>query len=231
MVGSGDAFGVSDRRMGSRGDAFASPDRRMGSRGDVFASPDHRMGSLGDVFASPDHRMGSRGDAIASPWERFCGRLRIYGKALESLNGPCSSDEMQAAEARLGIALPGPLRHLLTLNNGQRAGTVGIFKSLSGWDVYQRHVFLSAEAVAGAYHDFVQDELLATQFGVEEIPFAVAGKADCGSLCSVQAQTGAVSLIDTEVHDWTLPDEWQLVRRRWAPTLSLFLDDQTAQYR
>ena len=203
-------------------------------RGAVGVTPGRRRarGSTPDRIAVIIHHVSASTPAdLAAAWERFCGRLRIYGKTLESLNGPCSSAEMQAAEARLGFALPGPLRHLLTLNNGQRAGTVGIFKSLSGWDIYKRHVFLSAEAVAGAYHDFVQDELLATEFGVEEIPFAVAGKAACGSLCSVQAQTGAISLINTEVHDWTLPDEWQVVRKRWAPTLSLFLDDQTAQYR
>jgi hypothetical protein len=170
-------------------------------------------------------------DDVIPAWEQFRSRLRIYGKALDSLDGPATAQQLLQAEADVGFALPSSLRDLLSLSNGQASGTPGLFKSLSGWDRYLRHLFLGAAGIADAYRALVADEPCRRLLGEEEIPFAVHGHASSGYVCSVHRGTGAVSLLKTVAHDWTLPDDWQIERKAWAPSLAAFLLDQVALYR
>src|SRR5437764_6140975 len=113
-------------------------------------------------------------DLIAA-WEELRGVLKLYPKALASLNPPCPADTIRKVEHDLTFDLPEPLRTLLKWNNGQTPDSTGIFKSVSGWNVYRRHTFLDAESVAIAYEAFLRDENLLEEFGDQEIPFSVEG--------------------------------------------------------
>jgi hypothetical protein len=170
-------------------------------------------------------------EEIGPAWERFRSRLKIYGKGLAMLQGPAPAEDVGRAEAELGFPLPGALRDILAINNGQVQDSPGVFKSLSGWDVYRRHMFLDAAAVAGAYLELVGDESCRRLLGEDEIPFGVNGTARFGAILSIHRVTGAVSLLRNDSLDWTLPEDWVIVRKPWAPTLASFLDDQVSSYR
>lgn len=160
-------------------------------------------------------------------WEDFRGVLKLYGKALSTLNAPCPPGTLRDVERDLRFELPESLAALLKLNNGQTPGSAGIFKSVSGWDVYCRNTFLDAEGIAIAYKAFVQDEDLLAQFGDQEIPFAASDR----EIFSVHRENGTVGLIWTEVSDPFLPPEWQLWRFDRGKNLAEFFRRQVVLYR
>ena len=168
-------------------------------------------------------------DLIAA-WEELRGVLKLYSKALASLNPPCPADTIRKVEQNLTFDLPEPLRTLLKLNNGQTPDSPGIFKSISGWNLYSRHTFLDAESVIVAYKAFLRDENLREEFGDQEIPFSVAGKPNhYKEIFSIHRQTGKVSLIWT-LYDPLLPSFWQTSRLARGNNLSEFLRRQIDLY-
>jgi hypothetical protein len=169
-------------------------------------------------------------DLIAA-WTEFATVLKGYGKD-SSLNEPCPPEAIRNAERELGFELPPALATLLKLSDGQTPDSTGLFKSVSGWDVYLRHSFLGAEGLAVAYRNFVENEYLLEVFGDQELPFAVVGTPDdYREVFSVNRETGEVSLIETQIIDPRLPPEWQLTRHPRAESLAKFLRDQTILYR
>lgn len=175
-------------------------------------------------------------EPMVEAWEQFKGALECYGNALSLLKPPCSVEHIQKAESRFNLGLPNTLKKLLTLNNGQlvddRGAKSGLFKSVSGWDVYERHIFLDIEGIETAYKTFIDDKLLTDEFGLNEIPFAVAGspKHYREAFC-INCSTHAVSLIRTEVFDPFSPPEWQVWKFNRAETLMEFIEKQIELYR
>lgn len=169
---------------------------------------------------------------LPAAWQGFCRKLRLYGKAIEWLNEPCSAAAIAGAEERLGFQLPPSLVQLLQLADGQKKDTKGIFKSVSGWDVYRRHAFLDLEGIVAAYEGFVEDELLRTQFGKRDIPFtADLGKDLHGEVFTVEMNDESVRLIWTGTADPWMPAEWQVSRFSRGANLAEFLRVQTWMYR
>jgi len=172
---------------------------------------------------------------ITQTWTQFQEVLKRIGKANSLLNPPCAPQSPRAFEDRFSIQLPEPLKTLLAINNGQvvtgDGSKNGIFKSVSGWDVYERHIFLGIEGIAIAYQVFTSDSLLLAEFGSHEIPFAVAGSPSRyrEAFC-VHAVTGAVSLIWTEISDPFNPPEWQVQRFRRSDSLAEFIEKQIEFY-
>jgi hypothetical protein len=124
----------------------------------------------------------------------------------------------------------------LALNNGQKSGAEpsenGIFKSVSGWDVYERQVFLGIGGIAKAYKTFVEDEVLVDEFGTSEIPFAVAGdSSEYKEAFCINRSSQAVSLIWTQYFDPSNPPEWQVYRFERAKSLTEFIEKQIELYR
>jgi len=178
---------------------------------------------------------------LVETWEQYKSVLKLYGNALALLNPPCSTLQLSKAEKRLHFALPPSLKTLLALNNGQQlvdqATPQGIFKSVSGWDVYERHVFVGLEGICEAYESFISDKVLVEEFGVREIPFAIAvspvpfrpthyQEAFC-----INSATGIVSLIWTQHVDPLNPPEWQVAKFRRAESLAEFIGKQIELYR
>ena len=169
-------------------------------------------------------------------WEQFKGVLERYGNARSLLNPPCSAERILQVENKFNFELPGPLKTLLALNNGQQVGNEGskngIFKSISGWDVYERHVFLGIEELETAYETFMNDNVLTAEFGINEIPFAVAGNSTSyrEAFC-INALTGKVSLIWTQYIDPFNPPEWQVQKFMRAESLMKFIEKQIDLYR
>lgn len=150
--------------------------------------------------------------------------LRVYPSGLTSLNAPCTPPDRAHAEMALGFALPAPLQTLLDLNNGQQPNSEGLFKSVSGWDVYRRHVFLDALGIARAYQTFVADAVLLDEFGRDEIPFALCKHLTAyDEVFTIHRHTLAVSLIWTEYIDPYNPPEWQVRKFARAETLCDFI--------
>ncbi len=177
---------------------------------------------------------------VAAAWDGFRDTLEMYGDAVTLLNPPCSVAELAIFEQRFNLALPPALTALLALNNGQRiderGAEAGLFKSLSGWNVYERHVFLSIQEIAIAYQTFISDEVLVAEFGRNEIPFAVAtgrktySPKNYKEAFCINSLTGAVSLIWTQYFDPLNPPEWQVQKFKRAESLSEFIEKQTGQY-
>jgi hypothetical protein len=169
-------------------------------------------------------------DPLIDAWTDFVEMLEIYPVAGSALNPPCPEEAIRAVEHRLQLSLPLSLVTLLKQNNGQQHEQPGIFKSVSGWDVYRRSVFLDAESIAAAYERFLQDEVLVESFRTDEIPFAAAGKPGFDEVFSVHRETQAVSLIWTAHIDPFTPADWQVSRFPRGTDLAEFLARQKALY-
>lgn len=168
---------------------------------------------------------------LADAWRAFTEILKCYGNAPASLNEPCSAEKIREVEREMKLELPADLVELLKLCNGQKPDTRGVFKSVSGWDVYRRQIFLDVESIPAAYAAFLRDEVLVQEFGDQEIPFAAARSAHgYEEIFSVHRETQRVSLIWTEISDPFLPPEWQLTRFDRGEDLEDFLRWQIKLY-
>jgi hypothetical protein len=173
--------------------------------------------------------------SLVQAWEQYKSILKAYGGADALLNPPCSAQQVGEVETRLSFALPLSLRALLTLNNGQRLDeqgmAKGIFKSVSGWDVYQRQVYLGIQEIEAAYKAFVDDNVLIAEFGAGQIPFAVAGSPThyTEAFC-IDFSTETVNLIWTQHVDPFNPPEWQVHKFRRAESLTEFVQRQIELY-
>jgi len=168
---------------------------------------------------------------LASAWEQFTGVLKRYSKAFASLNEPCPSEKIRQAERDLGFELPELLVRLLELSDGQKPDTPGIFKSISGWDRYRRHIFLDVDSIVAVYRHYVEDEQLMAQFP-GEVPFAAEKRSSCwDEVFAIHRETRKVSLIWTSAADPTLPPEWQFHLFGRGETLADFLRWQVTLYR
>jgi hypothetical protein len=177
---------------------------------------------------------------IVKAWEQFTGALKMYNAHL-LLNPPCATEQILEVDKIIDVDFPSSLKSLLLLNNGQRMDDEGIkkgiFKSVSGWDVYLRHIFLSLEEIKKAYKSFIDDEVLLEEFGANEIPFAIAVSPVAYShmqyreaFC-INSSTGIVSLIWTQYIDPMNPPEWQVWKFKRAESLTEFIEKQTELYR
>ena len=172
---------------------------------------------------------------LTQTWTHFQEVIKRYGKASSLLNPPCAPSSLSEFDDRFPIRLPELLKTLLAINNGQEVTGEGrkngIFKSVSGWDVYKRHVFLTIEGIETAYKVFIEDTVLLAEFGGSEIPFAVAGiPGQYSEAFCIDALTGAVSLIWTEISDPFNPPEWQVQKFHRADSLQAFIEQQIELY-
>jgi hypothetical protein len=177
---------------------------------------------------------------IVKAWEQFTHVLKIYNAHL-LLNPPYTAEQFQEVDRNFNFDFPSPLKSLLALNDGQRIDDEGIkkgvFKSVSGWNVYERHIFLSLEEIKKAYKSFIGDEVLVEEFGTNEIPFAIAvspvpySHIQYKEAFCINSSTGAISLIWTQYIDPMNPPEWQVAKFRRAESLIEFIEKQTELYR
>lgn len=173
---------------------------------------------------------------VAESWQQFRQVLAVYGEVHLMLNPPCSTEQIHEVETRLGFELPSSLKVLLLMNDGQCVNSngvkKGIFKSVSGWDVYEKHIFLGIRGIETAYRTFIDDSVLRSEFGVNEIPFAVAGNpTGYREAFCLNRSTGVVSLIWTEYADPFNPPKWQVDKFTRAESLAEFIQKQIEFYR
>jgi hypothetical protein len=178
---------------------------------------------------------------IVETWKRFIDVLKLYSNAHLLLNSPASTDEIQNVEGEINLELPSTLKSLLALNNGQliddEGMMKGIFKSISGWDIYERHVFLSVRGISNAYKSLIDNKVLVEEFGIHEVPFAVAlrltpySQIQYKEAFCINSLTGIVSLIWTQPIDPINPPEWQIAKFRRAGSLKEFIERQIELYK
>jgi hypothetical protein len=170
-------------------------------------------------------------DRPAESWRRFVDTLKCFGDAVSIPNPPCPEETLRAVEQRLGFSLPSPLAEILRINNGQAFDRPGIFKAVSYWNKYNRHVFLDAESIATAYETFARDELLMAEGWAGEIPFALFGNPESfKEVFSIQRSNGKVSLIWTAIYDPLMPWDWQVSKLPRGDDFSDFLAKQIGLY-
>lgn len=162
-------------------------------------------------------------NALQKNWQDFSSK-----KIAEYLNPPCATSNIEAAENDLGFALPKELTQLLVLNNGQKLEAEGIFKNISGWDIYNKLKFLDCNSIVWAYKEILNDEDLLGEFGLDLIPFATKGGKDfLGDTYAINIHTGEIFILWTEAADWTLPKEWQFGIFKRGDSLIDFIKLQT----
>jgi hypothetical protein len=170
-------------------------------------------------------------DDLKSAWQDFVRLIGGYGGAASSLNGPCPPETLRRVEDALGFELPGSLAELLGWNNGQKLDRKGLFKSISGWDVYLRPVFLDAESIVTAYRRLIRDETLREELGEQEVPFAAANRPESFfEVFSVNRQDQRVSLLWT-CYDPLMPPDWQISRFARGRDLTEFVRSQIRLYK
>lgn len=145
----------------------------------------------------------------------------------EQLNPPATDAELQAVEYQLGFALPEGLKDLYRLANGQRnQQDLGIFKNVSGANVYSRVWFITAAELPDYYHLFCENEELLKEFGKDFLPFAVEGEEYLGYCYAISIQDGSVHILWTDFPDPFLPVDWQLCAFKRGDSVLDFLKHQ-----
>jgi len=168
---------------------------------------------------------------LTAVWQEFVSTLRLYGNAASCLNEPCPHSKIASVESDLNFELPIALVELLTLNNSQKSDSKGVFKSVSGWDVYRRHTFLDVESIAAVYKTFVQVKTLCEEFGDKEIPFAAdALRSSPREVFSINRDDQSVSLIWTGYTDPFNSPEWQVAKFARGNNLIEFVRQQVSFY-
>ena len=148
-----------------------------------------------------------------------------------ALNSPGSITGIQDAEKKLGFLLPTELTELLVLNNGQIFNREGVFKNITGWNVYNKLKFLDVQSVVWAYKEILNDTDLVSTFGISLIPFATeGGNAFLGDTYTINKCTNEIFTLRTTAVDWTLPKDWQLSAFKRADNLVDFLKLQVMLY-
>lgn len=138
-------------------------------------------------------------------WEQFA-RLKEL-----QLNPPATEEDIQKVEVELGFALPDGLRNLYLLADGQRdRQDLGVFKNVSGANVYSRVWFVAVDELSEYYDLLVSDQELKAEFGEDYLPFAVEGEEYLGYCYAISIKDGTIHILWTDFPDPFLPVEWQL---------------------
>lgn len=145
----------------------------------------------------------------------------------EQIKPPATDAELETVEYQLGFALPSGLKDLYRLSNGQRdRQDLGIFKNVSGANVYSRVWFVAVEELPDYYHLLCSNEDWEKQFGTDFLPFAVEGEEYLGYCYAISRQHGTVHILWTDFPDPFLPIDWQLCAFKRGDSVLDFLKHQ-----
>lgn len=145
----------------------------------------------------------------------------------EHLNLPASEEQILAVEKALGFELPNGLKDIYRFANGQRdVQDLGIFKNVSGANVYSRVWFIQIEELPMYYHLLCSQEELLTAFGDDYLPFAVEGESYLGYCFAISISKGSIHILWTDFPDPFLPIEWQLFVIKRGDNMEHFIQNQ-----
>ncbi|MBF0340959.1 MAG: hypothetical protein HQL95_08375 [Magnetococcales bacterium] len=124
---------------------------------------------------------------------------------------------------------------LLTLANGQRGADKPVFKSVSGWNKYERHRLLSLEESGQYYRRILSDQELVIELGLGFVPFSANGVSPApgrslDELFAIDLATGEVCLLWCCYADPFNPPGWQISCFRVAGSLAAFVAWQQSLY-
>lgn len=164
-------------------------------------------------------------------WNEFLNEIKRFKSLFEDLNGPCIHAEIVNAERELNLLFPEDLKIIYLNNNGQSGIETGVFKALSGYDVYKRPKLLSLRSMINMHNAFLKNSDFGAYFKNTYIPFACDDENYPDNVFCVDSECGAVYLLWVSAPDWTLPVDWQLLKVKQTNTLEAFLEIQTMYYR
>lgn len=155
-------------------------------------------------------------------WNDFIKAIRLD----DDLNSPSSIKEILDIEVLLGFNLPDELKNIYLNNNGQIGKKKGLFKAVSGYDVYRRPLFLSLKEMYLIWKKLCEDKDMRDYFSFTFIPFASDNKDYPDNVFCLDVETSRVFLLWALAPDPTLPVDWQLTRIKQADSFAQFLDNQ-----
>jgi len=165
---------------------------------------------------------------IAPLWQKICQHLQKKNwETLNDLNPPCSEKNIEEIEHKLGFTISDSLRSLYRINNGQKGAGPSLFQiEKSKFDLAIGLVggcrFLPVDEILPVWNELMNDKELVDDIKLDrhDIPFA---KDKAYDILSINGLTGAIFAIWTGGPDWTLPRDWQTIRKEIAPNLGQFL--------
>lgn len=164
-------------------------------------------------------------------WNAFLNAIKSFKPLFDDLNGPSSEVEIINAEYELKLSFLEELNNVYLSNNGQLGNEKGVFKALSGYDVYKRPKLLSFSSIINLKNVLLKNSNFGAYFKSTYIPFACDDENYPDNVFCVDSESGEVYLLWVSTPDWTLPVDWQLLKVKQANTLEAFLEIQTMYYR
>lgn len=162
-------------------------------------------------------------DELTDEWLKFISPDLPEGY-IKQLHAGCPEEKLLETEKKLGFPIPEQLRALLKLSNGQRFEKFGLFKNVSGSDVYTRAYFLDADSIVYAWEQITSDRYLAEEFSNEYLPFATEhGREGLGYAFGISLKTGKVYVLWTTHLDMFNPPSWDIWAIRRGDSLVDFL--------
>ena len=147
----------------------------------------------------------------------------------EHLHLPATETQLAEVEQKLGFKLPEDLKSLYRLANGQRdRQDLGVFKNVSGANVYSRVWFIEVEQLPEYYQLLCAQEELLTEFGTDYLPFAVEGESYLGYCYAISLSKGSIHILWTDFPDPFLPIEWQLFAIKRGHNMLDFINHQNS---
>lgn len=163
---------------------------------------------------------------ITNAWVNFS-----TGKINQALNEPATVEEIKEGEKKLKLLFPSSLKTILQINNGQNSSYPGIFKNISGWDIYNKLYFLNIQQIIKAKHLLDTDEHLIAEFRGNYLPFAAQNINELtGDMYAIHVKNHEIFTLWTSYPDWTSAPEWQLGIFKRGDHMKSFLDLQMMFY-
>ena len=164
-------------------------------------------------------------DRIKTEWARFTNWHK------DSFNPPAGEAIISKTEAALGFAIPEGLKDVYRLSNGQlKMKATGVFKNVSGADVYTHVRFLSVEELPRAWNMIISDKEISEEFNNEFLPFALEKEKTLGYCFGISLKTGGIYMLWTDCTDYFTPVSWQLWRIFRANSMLEFIQLQNLMF-
>ena len=163
---------------------------------------------------------------IIKEWKFFvAGKDKLF-------NAPALPEQIKKVENKLNFKIPDDLKTLYLLTNGQQDfQQKGVFKNVSGFDVYSRVFFLPVQQLPLYYAKTFENESMMDSFGKEFLPFAVEFEQQLGYSYAISLKDNGIYMLWTDLSDPHLPADWQLSAIRRGKGMFEFLQFQHMLFR
>lgn len=160
--------------------------------------------------------------------ETFQKFIAPFESLKQSLAPPAEPSRVASVEKEIGLPLPKDLKNLYQIANGQKDFLgKGLFKLVSGFDIYVRPFFIPVESLSHYFQLISVDEELRREFKNDLLPFAVESEDRLGYCYAQSLSTGKIYALWTDYSQAYLdPPEWHIMQFLRADNMEGFLKYQ-----